>query len=513
MHQVDARVRAALANAEITRNRVRIVEQLDPDVWKSVSRTLTLLGGKFQVGCSAFAFASDPRPKVDTAISTGAVRTAAGEDGYVPTPAKWAEKLTSSPYSDVARMPAGSQVLEPSFGDGPIVQAVLAANDEVNVTAVEPNPQRARSLGEHGGRVTVVESTFEQYAAGVGKGKEFDAVVMNPPFSVAGNRNIWLDHVITAWRMLCPGGRLVSVVPASFRWGMNTAHEDLRALVNEFGGWQHLPDDTFGRRGFRTCVLWLVRPIPGQESRPSHLFRHYPDAVEPVRVAYPWLTGRAVAQAPVQVWHDRAWNRDRVLRYRAQCWRCGWLLWEFDQDNDMSLGKHSACTSLYAVEDDKAGLTVGLCLTCRNDGPSREAALKVAREVWDRAPSKAAPVPVWSLLLRRGGMVPVDALERDRHARVQATLRVVFGVDEHAPEADLIDARQARPWHGGPDALAATYLRAYADRLDPHSDLDEADRAALLWRSDPDVPAIKLPEDPDPWGAVLDQIERNLHTP
>jgi hypothetical protein len=118
---------------------------------------------------------------------------------------------------------------------------------------------------------------------------------------------------------------------------------------------------------------------------------------------------------------------------------------------------------------------------------------------------------VWSLLLNRGGMIPVDDLERERYARVQAALRVVAGVDEDATEAQLIEARQARQPHGGPDRIAARYLRAYADRLDPAADLDDADRAALVWRSDPHAAAIEVAGEPDPWGAVIAQLEAELH--
>ncbi|MEU7905281.1 class I SAM-dependent methyltransferase [Actinoplanes sp. NPDC049118] len=486
---------------------MHITQRLDPDLWNAVAKVLTTLGGSYQARHSAFTFGYDCRPAVRQVIKTGEYRSPAQAEGYVPTPEVLAEELTTEPFSDLARMPAGSRVLEPSAGDGQLVRAILEANDEIQVVAIEPNTERAALVGGHGGRVTVVNTSFEEYAASAGKDARFDAVVMNPPFTLPGQRAaVWIDHVMLAWNMLEPGGRLVAVVPAGLAFREDQRHRDMRQLADDFGGWAKLPNDT-SPGGQQTCVIWLARPVPGQEGRPPWLFRHYPDAIEPVRVKVPWLTTRAVQQAPVQVWHDTWSNEDRVFRYRAQCWRCGWLLWEFDGADDQALGNHAAHSCLRAEEHDKAGLTVGLCFNCFNDRESNDGAFTVAQHLWRQPPTKAAATSVWSLLLSRGGMIPVDSLERERYTRVQAALRVVAGVDDAATEVELIEARQAGALRGGPDRIAAAYLRAYADRLDPVADLDDADRAALLWRTDPDAPAIAVTGEPDPWGAVLAEIE------
>lgn len=115
------------------------------------------------------------------------------------------------------------------------------------------------------------------------------------------------------------------------------------------------------------------------------------------------------------------------------------------------------------------------------------------------------PVPVWSVVIERGGLMPADAAERERYKRVQAVMRLTFNLREHAPLEDLIDAQKR--WRGSRTALAARYLRAYADRLDPTADLDEVDAAALLWRSSPDAAPVSLAPKPDPWGPVLRQLE------
>lgn len=504
MPQLDERIRAALRGATVTHQRVTFPDRLDPDVWTSTAKILNRLGGRYEGTKSAFAFPFDPCQVVTEMIDTGVWRDPVKDDGYVPTPDDIAEQLTSPPLSDLCRMPAGSRVLEPSAGDGAIVRAILDTNDEVHVVALEPDLHRYEQLS--GARVEKHHLTFEAYAAGEGKGRKFDGIIMNPPFAVPGSPKLWIDHVLLAWDMLEPGGRLVAVVPLGFTTNVDRKTRDLRKMVEQYGGWIRLRDGAFS---FTSVALWLARPVPGQEGQPPWLFRHYPDHVDPVPVREPWLTSRAVTEAPVQVWCDR-WNggtNDRVLRYRAQCWGCGYLLWEFDGANDMALGNHATNDCLEADPHEKVGPTVGLCMTCSNDGDTWRAAKKVAEEVWSKPPTRAAALSLWGRIICCGGMMPVSDAERERYARVQAALRVVFGLSEIASDDDLDDARRAKPFKGGGDRLATLYLREYAARLDPTADLDDLDRWALGWRADPDAPAVALPEPEDAWADVIQQME------
>ncbi|MGK5677632.1 methyltransferase [Actinoplanes sp. URMC 104] len=512
MHQLDEQAKHALLTADKTRTSITITEQLDRETWLSVSKTLTMLGGTYARGTSRFDFPFDPRPGVQATIDNGVVQSVRKTDGFVATPQALADEIVTAPYSEIRSLPKGARVLEPSAGTGQIVQAVLDANDEVELVAVEPHPGRAALIGAHDA-VTVVGSTFEAYAAGaLERGEVFDAVVMNPPFSVTGHAALWIDHVLLAWRLLEPGGRLVAIVPSGFEFRQDRAHKDIRQLVKDFGGFRRLPDNAFGKGGPTTTLIWLVRPAVPLNDQPAWVFRHYTDAVEPVPVSTPWVTTRAAQEAPVQVWRDAWRNQDRVLRYRAQCWRCGLLLWAFDDgDNDPRgvLGNHSAGFSLDAAEYDMVGPSVALCPCCA-DGDTYREALKVARELWQKPPTKRAPVSVWSRLISAGGLLAVSDAERQRYARVQAAMRFAWGLHEDAPEEELTE--QQHTWRGGPDRLAAIYLTAYADRLDPNTDLDPLDRAALLWRTDPDAPAVEVAAvEPSPvsaWDDVLAEMEQ-----
>ncbi|MEU4244284.1 methyltransferase [Actinoplanes sp. NPDC026619] len=308
--------------------------------------------------------------------------------GYVRTPDQLADALCTWPDHDLCWLPAGARVLEPSAGDGSLVAAILRANPRVTVTAVEPHPVRAQACADRnagaGGDVAVHVTTFEQYAAGAARaGTLFDAVVMNPPFAVAGQADVWLDHLRAAWHLLRPGGRLVAVVPEGFAFRSNGIQADARAFVEHHGTHRPLAADAFASAGVQVAARVARMTKPVGTAGPEYLLAPNPIR-EPVPVHVPRLTGAAVLDTPAQVirggWHD-----GRVLRYHGRCVLCGWLLWGFDdRQNDPRgpLGAFSAGFSLRADEYEMSGPTVGLCLDCANTGDRYRQALDLAYQHW-----------------------------------------------------------------------------------------------------------------------------------
>ena len=115
------------------------------------------------------------------------------DDNYFPTPDSVIAQMISE-----ADIEDDMHVLEPSAGDGRIVRAVKSAYPDIAVTGYEINPDRAR---ESGARCF----DFMQ----VNAEPKYDRILMNPPFS----HGRWYQHVIHAWDMLLPGGRLVAIIP------------------------------------------------------------------------------------------------------------------------------------------------------------------------------------------------------------------------------------------------------------------------------------------------------------
>ena len=146
----------------------------------------------------------------------------------------------------------GLRVLEPSCGDGRILQAIAAAGGrpfgyEVDVGRAA----QARALGH-----PVICANFLEVDAVA----EFDAVVMNPPF--AGRH--YDKHVAHATRFLVPGGQLVAVLPATARYDhciLNRAWMETHGVMpigwGRDGGWADLPVGAFSESGTNVCTSIL----------------------------------------------------------------------------------------------------------------------------------------------------------------------------------------------------------------------------------------------------------------
>ena len=392
---IDERTRAVLAAAHIDGTHLRLAEHLTPDEYALVKQILEALGGVWtrSVGALVFPAGTDVAALIGQTLATGRIplpaRTA---DGFVPTPAALAADLCGYPYHDLAWLPAGARVLEPSAGTGRLVDAILSTNPTVGVTAVEPDPHRAGRIDPRDGQVTVVPASLEEFAARTADtGAGFAAAVLNPPFATPGQPTLWIDHVRLAFHLLAPGARLVAIVPASFAHRTDARHRSLRDLVDQHGGHERLPADAFtaAGTGTATTLIWLTRPVAGDTRAQRCRFRGYTGAEPPVRVAEPHLTGEAARTAPVQIWYDGSRRHDRILRYRAQCVGCGWLLWGFDDRQDDPrgvLGDFSCGFSLDAVDYHPAcrGGSVGLCCRCANDHRRYQTGLARAEAIWAR---------------------------------------------------------------------------------------------------------------------------------
>lgn len=136
--------------------------------------------------------------------------------------------------------PEPSRILEPSCGDGRIMDAIRARGHRV--FGIEYHAGRAAEARAKGHNV-LTANFLEQPAK-----PEFDMVVMNPPFY---GRH-YVKHVRHALGFLKTGGTLVSILPA-------TAHYDHGELKGE---WRDLPVASFAEAGTNvpTGMLKMRRP-------------------------------------------------------------------------------------------------------------------------------------------------------------------------------------------------------------------------------------------------------------
>lgn len=165
------------------------------------ARVLDAIGG-VAVDHREFEFDYPPDPVIEQLISSGVMPDRVAHQ-YYPTPEELAEHII-----ECAEISPLHSVLEPSAGQGAIASRVMAADLE----CVEISPLHCRILCQRfNGTAMIHQADFLEWTTP----RRFDRIVMNPPYSEGRAA----AHVARAARLLKPGGRLVALLPASFRNG------------------------------------------------------------------------------------------------------------------------------------------------------------------------------------------------------------------------------------------------------------------------------------------------------
>lgn len=265
MPTISPQASRALAGARITGTQLVLVEPLDRKTYLEVNVILEVLGGSWSRKAKAHLFEADPGEELAAVLMDGEWVDPKKEMSFFATPPALADYLAS--HAGIAELAESDWVLEPSAGCGALVEAIVRANPGVWVQAVEPDEPRA-NLIVYRPCIFVARQRFEDFTPVVGGApRSYAAVVMNPPFTLPKQPSVWITHVLRALEMLELGGRLVSVVPASFGFRTDAKHTALRALVEEHGGWEPLADDAFkaSGTGVRTAMIWI------EKGRGSHV--------------------------------------------------------------------------------------------------------------------------------------------------------------------------------------------------------------------------------------------------
>jgi len=242
-------VLAILSTASIEGDCVKMTcGQLDRKLYQDVNKALEALGGKWNRKAQGHVFASDPSKKIDNAILTGEV-TPPSKNGYFPTPKAIVLKLI-----ELADIQKGHLVLEPSAGRGNISTELHHRGAVVYACELLPENRKAL-LAED---MPPINLHAEPDFLKVSWPTWFDRVVMNPPFEKQAD----IDHVLHAFGMLKPGGRLVSVMSAGVTFREDRKARGFRDFVELDGG--HivpLPEGSFKESGtgVNTCIVVLPK--------------------------------------------------------------------------------------------------------------------------------------------------------------------------------------------------------------------------------------------------------------
>lgn len=185
--------------------------------------------------------------------------------GFFPTPADLARDMVR-----LANIGPGDDVLEPSAGIGSIAEEIRAAHPDADVTCVEVNHTLANIVMYKG--FSIVRDDFLEWSKSLDvalAGRCFDAIVMNPPFE----RGQDAEHILAAWQLLKPGGRLVALCAGNALEKSGKKYEALQALFesedlhcNGSRYQNFIPDafagsDSFRRTGTSVNLIMMQKPL------------------------------------------------------------------------------------------------------------------------------------------------------------------------------------------------------------------------------------------------------------
>lgn len=243
--------------------------QLDRKVYEEVNEVLSRLGGKWTSGkVKAHVFNLDPTRAFNTVLETGLFPAGLTVNNnpydYFPTPAELALKIAEEALQHIH---GGMRVLEPSAGQGAIVEAIRQVRgiEDAEIVAVEIDAHHVPILtGKFGPaeNVAVVNGDFLLMdASHLG---QFDAIPMNPPFTAEKDALAYITHINHAWQhFLKRGGVLVSVTPAGWLYRQDRRCVEFRAFVEAHGKYVECESGAFkaSGTGVKTAYVVLKKPI------------------------------------------------------------------------------------------------------------------------------------------------------------------------------------------------------------------------------------------------------------
>ncbi len=240
--QINNDVLSVLSKAEADNNIIRLTcGQLDRKMYLEVNKILEAMGGQWNRKEKGHVFDDDPADFLDNVVLTGEIEIPS-KNGYFPTP-----KLVVKRLIELAEIEPGMSVLEPSAGQGAIAEEL--AKLDIDLRVAEILPQNAQILVEKGFSLVTHDFLTLMKCDGL-----YDRVVMNPPFEKQQD----IDHVMHAYSLLKPDGRLVSVMSAGVKFRDNNKTKDFRDMVDAGGYMEDLPDGAFRESGTMVRAVIVV---------------------------------------------------------------------------------------------------------------------------------------------------------------------------------------------------------------------------------------------------------------
>ncbi len=250
---ISAGALRVLRQIECDPDRVRITSgQLDRSLYEEVNEILVRLGGKWKGGrTKAHLFPYDPRPLLAGVLETRDMPPK-NPTAFFPTPPRLVASVMNSPrFDDIQN---GDAVLEPSAGFGALAEGMRKrlAHRQVQIDCCEILPINQQVLRSRG--FELVCDDFLTYQPE----KRYRAIVMNPPFTLATDRQAYMTHITHAWNLLEDGGFLIAFAPSRYTFRTEKKWYDFLSFVLTYGGWEELPEKSFHESGTDSVITLIT---------------------------------------------------------------------------------------------------------------------------------------------------------------------------------------------------------------------------------------------------------------
>jgi hypothetical protein len=183
--------------------------QLERKLYSDVNKCLESIGGKWNRKAKGHVFDHNPSDDLDEMIVTGEWADKKKEYQFFATPQEIVIRMIN-----LAQINSADVILEPSAGDGAILEFFPKENAYIAIELMGENCETLRKKG-----YSVSQSDFLESPV-----LDVDKVLMNPPFTKQQD----VKHVFHAWKCLSKGGRLVSIVSESPFFRENSLSRDFR---------------------------------------------------------------------------------------------------------------------------------------------------------------------------------------------------------------------------------------------------------------------------------------------
>jgi hypothetical protein len=151
------------------------------------------------------------------------------------------------------------EMLESSAGTGHIIKYLRDAGYNGPVTAFEIDEFKAANL-KNIPNISVRNEDFLSSDITA----EFDIAIINPPFSVEGNANCFVEHVQKTHKLLKAKGKMASVLPTNWLHSNIKKLKTFREWLYQHGKYYMLDKEAFKESGtlIQTCVIIIDKADP-----------------------------------------------------------------------------------------------------------------------------------------------------------------------------------------------------------------------------------------------------------